>query len=230
MGEGRNPPEWTRNRNSASAIPAGYRIPERLPPIPNSPANALEIAERSNPLVRSARLHQQIAEQDGLAAAASQRPRAEAFASAGTITGQDYGGRVNELTVGGRVVVPLYDGGAARARQMQAGGQRNRAIQEERAAIQQTQNAINRVYVFLGYVDERAQNVGSRLTLQYHVFDRRWEELQAGGGNIYTSDILATVDEIYSLETEQVRLRIQKAYSHYDVLASIGTLLSSLPR
>jgi outer membrane protein TolC len=181
-------------------------------------------------LVRSARLHQQIAEQDGLAAAASQRPRAEAFASAGTITGQDYGGRVNELTVGGRVVVPLYDGGAARARQMQAGGQRNRAIQEERAAIQQTQNAINRVYVFLGYVDERAQNVGSRLTLQYHVFDRRWEELQAGGGNIYTSDILATVDEIYSLETEQVRLRIQKAYSHYDVLASIGTLLSSLPR
>lgn len=137
-------------RRLVGAMPADLTPPPTAPGLPASLDEALERAARFSPTLLSARAAEEAAVFSVDVAAAAGRPRVALEASAGASDALSGSGRqTDQDSVGLRVSVPVFSGGAVRSRTRESRAQRAAASLDRAAAESQVRETVTTAWTGL---------------------------------------------------------------------------------
>jgi len=204
---------------------------EPLPPLPTLPGTieqTVDIASAENPQLLAARFNEEAARSDVRVAQAARLPTLGAQANVGYNNAQlgsgnaNQGFRINDFSqsVGARLTLPLYEGGAASSRIREAQARRSQAVEQiaiaEREAVENARNSWEQIQTARATIE--AADVAVRAN-ELALEGTRQENL-VGSRNIL--DVLNAEQELLNARVSLVRARRDEYVAAYGLLASIG--------
>lgn len=202
------------------------RYPERLPEIPASPGLALEIAMRENPQVRGVGAEIEANEERRQGIDAQRRPRVEGYVVGMREAWNREETRSDSVVAGFQLTIPLYDGGLARAQQMQRLGDRQQLVARVEQFRLNANLALSRLYLFLDRSELELANIRQRIETLNELFHRRMQGYIEERSWIYLSDLLDSIESLGGALEEREGLTGRRVFAHYDIHLQLGSLLN----
>jgi len=209
-------------RRVVGAEPGALAEPAVEPPLPATLAEALQQAQAA-PLLREARAQQRAAQAGIDAARASGMPQLFFDAQANTADNTDFGyERIDRWSALLKLQVPLYQGGAVRARMQEARSRETQAASLAEDAARAIDEAAIQSWEALQAARERVPAFEAQVQAAELALDGVRKELDVGSRT--TLDLLDAERELLSAQVSLTNSRRDRTAAAYRLLAAIGRL------
>jgi len=209
-------------RRVVGAEPGDLAEPAVEPPLPATLAEALQQAQAA-PLLREARAQQRAAQAGIDAARASGMPQLSFDAQANTADNTDFGyERIDRWSALLKLQLPLYQGGAVRARMQEARSRETQAASLAEDAARAIDEAAIQSWEALQAARERVPAFEAQVQAAELALDGVRKELDVGTRT--TLDLLDAERELLSAQVSLTNSRRDRTAAAYRLLAAIGRL------
>ena len=215
---------YLRNIGEAPPAHASLKMPEKLPPIPKSLEEALDIGLKKNPGLISASVNREIADNDVDIAVASILPD---ISLRGTKSKSDdlnlaKGVNSDESTFTLNASIPLYQGGAEYSRVRQ--NKRVRQQRKEEAESTRDETVQNITSRWRDITTSRASIVSNKSAVDSATVALNGVRQEADVGTRTTLDVLDAEQELFLAKVNLVTAQSQEVIAVYNLLATCGIL------
>jgi TolC family type I secretion outer membrane protein len=203
--------------------PSRLVVPEPLRPLPDSEAQAQQIAEVGNPNITAAQFDLAAARADVDVATSALLPR---LSVRGELTYADEPNLVldwqREASIGANLVVPLYQGGGEYARVRQTKQTVRQRGDDLEAAFRAVRNEVTAAWQAVLTATTQIDSISEEVRANLIAVEGARQEALVG--QLTTLDVLDTESNLFQSQVDLVRARRDQIVASYRLKAAIGEL------